>query len=204
MVRLCACLSVRGCAHARVYVYVYVTEGSGAAVCSTGWQGGCQNGPISCVSSKIGPNTAEMHDTLWLFTARTQCVCRMLPSIWNQTHSALLYLLTDGKNMYSLWKTYTMTGKGSRIVIKWKAHPVIIILWNVFGITIENVCDMGVRPWPPPYVGAMIVLCMVRSRCPAYVTAPTSCSWERCPLCVCDNKQTYQMTQTYCHLASLL
>lgn len=36
--------------------------------------GGCQNGPISCVSSKIGPNTAEMHGTLRLFTALTQCV----------------------------------------------------------------------------------------------------------------------------------
>ena len=67
-------------------VCVCVTEGSGAAVCSTGWQGGCQNGPVSCVSSKIGPNTAEMHDTLWLFTALTQCVLRMLPSVRNQTY----------------------------------------------------------------------------------------------------------------------
>lgn len=72
---VCVCVSM--C----VRVCVCVTEGSGAAVCSTGWQGGCQNGPVSCVSSKIGPNTAEMHDTLWLFTARTQCVRRMLPSI---------------------------------------------------------------------------------------------------------------------------
>lgn len=45
--------------------------------------GGCQNGPISCVSSKIGPNTAEKHDTLRLFTALTQCVCGALPSVRN-------------------------------------------------------------------------------------------------------------------------
>lgn len=52
---------------------VCATEGSWAAVCRTSWEGGCQNGPVSCVSSKIGPNTAEMHDTLWLFTAHTVC-----------------------------------------------------------------------------------------------------------------------------------
>lgn len=85
--------------HMHVCVYVCVTEGSGAAVCSTGWQGGCQNGPVSCVSSKIGPNTAEMHDTLGLFTALTQCVHRMLPSVWNKTHSLLycIYLQTEIK-----------------------------------------------------------------------------------------------------------
>lgn len=68
-VHVCVCVGTRTC------MYVRVTEGSVAAVCNTGWQGGCQNGPVSCVSSKIGPNTAEMHDTLWLFTALTQCVC---------------------------------------------------------------------------------------------------------------------------------
>lgn len=45
--------------------------------------GGCQNGPISCVSSKIGPNTAEKHDTLRLFTALTQCVRGAVPSVRN-------------------------------------------------------------------------------------------------------------------------
>lgn len=63
------------CIRTLVYVCASATEGSGAAVCTTGWQGGCENGPVSCVSSKIGPNTAEMHDALRLFTALTQCVC---------------------------------------------------------------------------------------------------------------------------------
>lgn len=76
-----ACLSM--CVHVHTWMcmcmYVHATEGS--AVCSTGWRGGCQNGPVSCVSSKIGPNTAEMHNTLWLFTALTQCVRRMLPTL---------------------------------------------------------------------------------------------------------------------------
>lgn len=74
------------CLYVCLGVYGRETEGSWAAVCCTGWQGGCQNGPVSCVSSKIGPNTAEMHDTLWLFTAITQCVSRMLPSVWNQKY----------------------------------------------------------------------------------------------------------------------
>lgn len=76
-----ACL--RMCVHVHTWIrmcmYVHATEGS--AVCSTGWQGGCQNGLVSCVGSKIGPNTAEMHDTLWLFTALTQYVRRMLPNV---------------------------------------------------------------------------------------------------------------------------
>lgn len=94
------CVFMHVCAGVCVHVYictrlcmcVHATEGSGAAVYSTSWQGGCQNGPVSCVSSKIGPNTAEMRGTLWLFTAPTQCVHRMLPSIWNQTHCAVLFL----------------------------------------------------------------------------------------------------------------
>lgn len=74
---VCACVLACVCACLRMHA----TEGSGAAVYSTGWQGGCQNGPVSCGSSKIGPNTAEMHDTLWLFTALKQCGHRMLPSV---------------------------------------------------------------------------------------------------------------------------
>lgn len=90
---VCVHLSAPAC----VRVCVHATEGSGAAAYSnsTGWQGGCQNGPVSCVSSKIGPNTAEMHDALWLFTAPTQCAPRMLPSVCNQTHSE--YVLAGSK-----------------------------------------------------------------------------------------------------------
>lgn len=97
--RVCVRVGVRVCVHLYICTClcmgVHATEGSGAAVYSTSWQGGCQNGPVSCVSSKIGPNTAEMRRTLWLFTAPTQCVHRMLPSVWNQTHCAVLFLLTD-------------------------------------------------------------------------------------------------------------
>lgn len=56
----------------------------------------------------------------------------------------------------------------------------------------------------PPYVGVLRVSCAVRALRPAYVTAPTSCSLERRPLCVPDNQQTSQMTQTCCHLAASL
>ncbi len=116
-----ACVCVCVCARTCTCIYVCATEGSGAAVCSTGWQGGCQNGPVSCVSSKIGPNTAEMHDTLWLFTALTQCVRRMLPSVWNQTHSVLYCICsqTEKKDVFIL-KNIQCDGRRKKNSLKMK------------------------------------------------------------------------------------
>lgn len=59
-------------------------------------------------------------------------------------------------------------------------------------------------PLTPPHVGVVGVSCTVRAMRPAYVTAPTSCSLERCPLCVRDNQRTSQKMQTCCHLATSL
>lgn len=54
----------------------------------------------------------------------------------------------------------------------------------------------------PPYVGVVRVSRIVEALRPAYVTAPTSCSLERCPLCVRDSK-TSQMIQTRYQLRGL-
>lgn len=74
---------------------------------------GCQNGPISCVSSKIGPNTAETHDTLRLFTALTQCVSGALPSVRNLSVLRRICSETAGK-MHSLAKTHHVKGAGKQ------------------------------------------------------------------------------------------
>lgn len=74
---------------------------------------GCQNGPISCVSSKIGPNTAETHDTLRLFTALTQCVSGDLPSVRNLSVLRRICSETAGK-MRSLAKTHHVMGAGKQ------------------------------------------------------------------------------------------
>lgn len=69
--------------HTHVCACMCVEQTVPGLLCAIPAGRGCQNGPISCVSSKIGPNTAEMHDTLRLFTALTQCVSRLLPSVRN-------------------------------------------------------------------------------------------------------------------------
>lgn len=77
---LCVCL----CTSRRVFVRTCVWNRRFRGCCvQYRLAGGCQNGPISCVSSKIGPNTAEKHDTLRLFTALTQCVRGAVPSVRN-------------------------------------------------------------------------------------------------------------------------
>lgn len=54
----------------------------------------------------------------------------------------------------------------------------------------------------PPYVGVVRASRIVDVLRPAYVTAPTSCSLERCPLCVRDST-TSQMIQTCYQLRGL-
>ena len=62
-------------------------------------------------------------------------------------------------------------------------------------------CVSQRMPLTPPYVGVPRVSHSVRALRPAYVTAPTSCSRERRPLCVRDNQQPPRWRRP-CRLAS--
>lgn len=99
--------------HTRVCACMSVEQKVPGLLCAVPAGRGCQSGPISCVSSKIGPNTAETHDTLRLFTALTQCVSRALPSVRNLSALRRICSETAGK-MRILEKTHNVTGAGKQ------------------------------------------------------------------------------------------
>lgn len=188
---MCVCLAfslffacVYKCTH--VCACMCVEQKVPGLLCAVPAGRGCQNGPISCVSSKIGPNTAETHDTLRLFTALTQCVSGALPSVRNLSVLRRICSETAGK-MHSLAKNAPCEGS-RKTESKWQVKTVLPPF--VWCLEENEVLCMPVGlpltspPLPPPYVNVLWTVWLSR---PASVIASTSCSLDCCPHCVHDN-----------------
>ncbi|XP_029701828.1 uncharacterized protein [Takifugu rubripes] len=160
--QLCVCVCL--CTSRRMFVRACVWNRRFRGCCvQYRLAGGCQNGPISCVSSKIGPNTAEKHDTLRLFTALTQCVRGAVPSVRNL--SVLHRFCSESSGMMRSQNTHaTRAGKQNR------NGPRRRVQRNI------KCCPVGSCVLGTPLVWR-----------PASVIASTSCLLDCCPQCVHGN-----------------